>query len=69
MTNSEKELLKILADTKGYVACDGEDRAIAHDLERMKLADWKGSAWGSQFWAITDAGRAALAAPPAHEGE
>lgn len=40
------------------VACDGKDRALAHALEKAGLADWKGTSWGSSFWAITDKGRA-----------
>lgn len=61
MNKSERELLQMLASSEGYVACDGKDRAAAHTLEKMGLADWKGSSWGSQFWGITDAGRAAIA--------
>jgi hypothetical protein len=50
------------ADDRGAfcMACDGTSRAIAHELETLGLADWKGSSWGSQHWAITDLGRAAL---------
>lgn len=63
MTKAEVELLKELADghTRGaYQACDGKYRATAHALEKRGYADWKGSNWGSQFWAITEAGLAAL---------
>jgi hypothetical protein len=56
----ESDLLKLLGDSKGYVACDGPDRATAHALEKQGLAAWKGSSWGSQFWAITEAGRLAI---------
>ena len=55
MSRHETELLKTLGSSDGYVACDGLDRSIAHELERLGLAEW-----GSQFWAITDAGRAVL---------
>lgn len=60
MNLPEHELLTCLASTEGYVACDGKNRAIAHALEQRGFAEWKGSSWGSQFWAVTDAGRSAL---------
>lgn len=61
LTEATLGLLKTLANSKGYVACDGKDRAVAHALEGAGLADWKGSSWGSQFWEITESGRALLA--------
>ncbi|WNV09995.1 hypothetical protein [Tardiphaga sp. 709] len=67
LTDIEAEVLKALGSSRGYVACDGEWRKPAHDLEKAGLADWKGSSWGSQFWEITDAGRAALADGGRHE--
>jgi hypothetical protein len=63
---TERDLLKILGDSKGYVACDGLNRPLAHALEKKGLADWRGSSWGSQFWEITDAGRAALSSTEKH---
>lgn len=67
ISDAKRELLQMLGSSQGYVACDGKDRAVAHALEKDGLADWKGSSWGSQFWGITDAGRAALSPKPAGE--
>lgn len=50
------------------VACDGKDRAQAHELEELKLADWRGTNWGSSFWAITDEGRNYIRSQPSGEG-
>lgn len=57
MTKEQKSLLKILCESNGYVACDGKDRVVAQSLEKLRLADWKGTNWGSSFWAATDRGR------------
>lgn len=38
------------------VSCDGSDRAIAHELDKLELARWNGTNWGSSFWSITDKG-------------
>lgn len=56
-----KHLLRVLKsgrDTGSFAtACDGkENKAAAHELETAGLAEWKGTNWGSSFWAITDAG-------------
>lgn len=63
MLEAEIVLLRELAaaEARGAfaVACDGEQRSIAHALEKAGLAEWKGSSWGSQFWAITEAGELA----------
>jgi hypothetical protein len=60
MTDEHVELLRILGDSKGYVACDGKHRTIAHSLEDAGFAEWKGESWGSSFWAITDSGKSEL---------
>lgn len=63
LSEAQNSLLSIMSDTADgvrYQACDGPDRAIAHQLEHLGLALWKGSTWGSQFWTITEAGRTAL---------
>jgi hypothetical protein len=41
------------------VACDGRPaRKAAWRLDRLGLARWCGTNWGSSFFAITDAGKA-----------
>jgi hypothetical protein len=64
LTEKQRELLAELkaSDDRGAfcMACDGSVRATAHEIEKLGLAAWKGSSWGSQYWAITPAGRAAL---------
>lgn len=57
MTPADLELLKILVDSEGYVACDGPDRRTAHRLDHMGYATWKGDSWGSSFWCATELGR------------
>jgi hypothetical protein len=65
MTTEEIRVLTYLQDAADRgafaLACDGSDRAPAHKLDRAGLAEWHGTNWGSSFWSITDAGRAALA--------
>lgn len=56
MTQAELSLLRILASTQGYVACDGTNRAVAQQLEQKGLAAWRGENWGSSFWCITPKG-------------
>lgn len=51
-------LLKILCDSEGYVACDGQDRRTVRKLEERGWAVWMGERWGSSFWTATDVGRA-----------
>jgi hypothetical protein len=64
LTTSQRHVLTCLASTdKGggfALACHGEDRAAAHALEKMGLAEWRGESFGSSFWSITDAGVALL---------
>lgn len=51
------------ADKRGAfaTACDGASRLnMARSLEARGYARWCGTNWGSNFYAITDAGRAAL---------
>lgn len=62
LTEAQRGLLCRMSDTADGVRCDGPDRAIAHELESAGLTLWKGSTWGSQFWTITESGRAALQA-------
>lgn len=65
MRKNELRLLKELADAheRGAFAqaCDGEDRAVAHSLDRQGFAEWHGTNWGSSFWSITEAGLKELA--------
>jgi hypothetical protein len=60
LSDAETSLLRLLKDVhKGgafAVACDGPNRAVAYSLERRKLAKWKGTTYGSSFWAITEEG-------------
>lgn len=44
----------------GILIVDIDAVEEAHMLERMGFAEWKGSSWGSQFWAATGAGRLAV---------
>lgn len=72
MTPDELALLRELKQTAdqpdGFaMACDGKDRAKAHALEKIGLADWKGTSWGSSFWAITEEGQKLLAELPQPE--
>ena len=64
LTEAQRGLLAELKETDDRgtfcMACDGPVRAIAHEIENLGLADWRGSSWGSQHWAITPSGRAAL---------
>lgn len=49
-----QNLLKLLQDChdKGAssMACDGELRGLAHELEDLNLATWHGTCWGSSFY-------------------
>lgn len=60
MSKEEWELLGQLFDChkRGAFAqaCDGKSRAIAHMLEKRGYAEWKGTSYGSSFWAITGIG-------------
>ncbi len=60
MTKEEEDLLRMLHETHFSgafaIACDGKLRASAHRLEELGFAEWKGTNWGSSFYAITDAG-------------
>ena len=60
MTKEEEDLLCMLHEIHSSnafaMACDGNLRAPAHKLEELGLAEWKGTNWGSSFYAITDAG-------------
>lgn len=59
--------LRESADAGAFsVACDGETRKPAHELDDLGLARWCGTNWGSSSWAITDKGRTAIVAEPAH---
>ncbi len=60
LTSRQMFLLKTMAGTEGYVACDGRDRGAAWELERRGLVKWKGTSWGSSFYTITDKGREEL---------
>lgn len=55
-----QDLLRELHDSHEHgafaMACDGADRAVAHQLDKAGLARWTGTNWGSSFWTITDAG-------------
>lgn len=56
-----RHLLSWMVQCRGFaVACDGEDRPLAHELEQHGFARWVGTTWGSSFWSVTDLGRAAL---------
>lgn len=60
MTEEAKRLLADLRESRDRgafaVACDGRDRrAAAHELERLGLAEWKGTSFGSSFWSATNA--------------
>lgn len=39
------------------VACDGKRRDPANQLAAKGYADWRGTSWGSSFYAITNTGR------------
>lgn len=64
ISDDAAELLHMLSDTADgfrYQSCHGKTRqAAAHELERAGLATWKGNSYGTNFYCITDAGRAAL---------
>ena len=68
MTNQELALLSMLGDCHDRgafaMACDGQDRAKAHALEKLGLAQWRGTNWGSSFWSITDEGQKYLKKAP-----
>lgn len=48
------------------VACDGKRRDPANQLHALGYAKWCGHSWGSSFFSITDKGREAIIAEPAH---
>lgn len=64
MTEDQRRLLEDLNETRDReafaLACDGKPRATAHELTKLGFAEWKGTSYGSSFWAITDAGVSAL---------
>jgi len=64
VTKDQRRLLENLKDTKDRgafaLACDGAPRAVAHELTKLGYAEWKGTSWGSSFWAITESGEKAL---------
>lgn len=55
MSPEAKSLLHLLITSRESgafaVACDGPDRAPAHELEVLGLAEWKGTSFGSSFYA------------------
>lgn len=79
MNKAARLLLGTLGDAQDRgshaVACDGTDRAPAHELDKLGYAQWCGTSWGSSFWCITDKGREFLKQdnyeppePPGFEG-
>lgn len=56
-----QQLLELLKDCHirqaFAMACDGRvERKAAHELEELKYAEWKGTSFGSSFYAITELG-------------
>lgn len=64
LTEAQRDLLTELKETDDRgafcMACDGQSRSTAHEIEKLGFAEWRGSSWGSQHWSITSTGRAAL---------
>jgi hypothetical protein len=76
MTEHQRRLLLELSKARFgafAVACDGPDRKLAHDLECLGYAEWRGESFvqtrtsdhwkttGSSFWSVTQKGITALA--------
>lgn len=68
LTEEQLRVLKQYADTN-----DGrflQEIPGAHELWRpMGLLEWRGSSFGTNFYSITDAGRAALSKAEGGEGQ
>lgn len=70
MDDDQWTVLLMLRESQDHgmfaVICDGSRRNAANQLHALGLAEWKGHSFGSSWFAITDAGRAAITAEPSH---
>lgn len=62
MTAKQKQLLTRYADSAAAGAFALQALPGVHQLERRGWVDWKGTTFGTNFYTINDAGKAALAA-------
>ncbi len=58
LSSIQEDELKHLAAcrNRGAFATEPLRRSVAYELEKMKLAEWKGESFGTSMWAITDLG-------------